>query len=56
MHFFIGANKLTRKDGSLEGFFPNEDSYCVTSLVAIDLLCTIDLIGNQCNSLIKKNG
>lgn len=41
---FAGAKKLTRKDGSLEEAFPNEGSYCVTALVAFDLLCTIDLM------------
>lgn len=41
---FIGAAQLTRKDGSLEEAFPNEGSYCVTALVAFDLLCTLDLL------------
>ena len=41
---FLGAKKLTRKDGSLEEAFPNEGSYCVTALVAFDLLVTIDLL------------
>lgn len=41
---FAGAKRLTRKDGSLEEAFPNEGSYCVTALVAFDLLCTIDLL------------
>lgn len=41
---FDGAKRLTRDDGSLEEAFPNEGSYCVTALVAFDLLCTIDLL------------
>ena len=40
----MGVKKLTRKDGSLEEAFPNEGSYCVTALVAFDLLVTIDLL------------
>lgn len=42
--FFLGAKNLTQKDGSLEEAFPNEGSYCVTALVAFDLLVTIDLL------------
>ncbi|QWE00778.1 hypothetical protein FD967_01670 [Polynucleobacter sp. JS-Mosq-20-D10] len=41
---FLGAKKLTHVDGSLEEAFPNEGSYCVTALVAFDLLCTIELL------------
>lgn len=41
---FIAASKLTRKDGSLEEAFPNEGSFCVTALVAFDLLCALDLL------------
>ncbi|GAB2912788.1 hypothetical protein [Paralcaligenes ginsengisoli] len=44
---FSGAKALTRRDGSLEEAFPNEGSYCVTALVAFDLLCTIDLLNNE---------
>jgi len=39
---FSGAEVLTRSDGSLEEAFPNEGSYCVTALVAFDLLCALD--------------
>jgi hypothetical protein len=38
------AIRLTRHDGSLEEAFPHEGSYCVTALVAFDLLCTQDLL------------
>ena len=41
---FKGAEKLTRRDGSLEEAFPNEGSFCVTALVAFDLLCALDLM------------
>ncbi|MBX9780057.1 MAG: hypothetical protein K2X26_06905 [Chitinophagaceae bacterium] len=41
---FLATKTLQRKDGSLEEAFPNEGSYCVTALVAYDLLCTIDLL------------
>ncbi len=42
---FRGAKFSTRTDGSLEEAFPNEGSYCVTALVAFDLLQAIDLMG-----------
>lgn len=41
---FAAAAKLTRRDGSLEEAFPHEGSYCVTALVAFDLLCALDLL------------
>ncbi len=41
------AKLLLRKNGSLEEAFPNEGSYCVTALVAFDLLCTIDLLKTE---------
>ena len=41
---FAAAAKLTRNDGSLEEAFPNEGSYCVTALVAFDLLCALGLL------------
>jgi hypothetical protein len=44
---FHGAKKLARKDGSLEEAFPNEGSYCVTALVAFDLLVALDLLGKS---------
>ena len=48
----MGASYLTRDDGSLEEAFPYEGSYCVTSLVAFDLLCTIDLLKTEVDSKI----
>jgi hypothetical protein len=44
---FDGARRLTRRDGSLEEAFPNEGSYCVTALVAFDLLCALDLLAPE---------
>jgi hypothetical protein len=44
---FEAAGRLTRKDGSLEEAFPHEGSYCVTALVAFDLLCAIDLLNTE---------
>ncbi len=44
---FGAAKNLTRKDGSLEEAFPREGSYCVTALVAYDLLCAIELLEND---------
>lgn len=41
---FMAANSLRRRDGSLEEAFPNEGSYCVTALVAFDLLCALELL------------
>lgn len=44
---FDAAKKLARNDGSLEEAFPREGSYCVTALVAFDLLCALDLLGED---------
>ncbi len=41
---FRGAERLRRSDGSLEEAFPFEGSYCVTALVAFDLLCAVELL------------
>lgn len=41
---FSATAKLTRHDGSLEEAFPREGSFCVTGLVAFDLLCACDLL------------
>jgi hypothetical protein len=42
-----GARRLTRADGSLEEAFPYEGSFCVTALVASDLLAALDLMRPQ---------
>ena len=46
---FEGTRMITKKDGSMEEAFPNEGSYCVTALVAYDLLCTIELLNTKVN-------
>ena len=52
---FIGAERLTRKDGSLEEAFPHEGSFCVTALVAFDLLCALDLLHTEVGDAQGKN-
>lgn len=44
---FQASSRLVRNNGSLEEAFPNEGSYCVTALVAFDLLCAYDLLAND---------
>lgn len=44
---FVGTKFLTKNNGSLEEAFPNEGSYCVTALVAYDLLCAIDNLKDE---------
>lgn len=51
---YRGAEKLTRPDGSLEEAFPNEGSFCVTSLVAFDLLVACDLLSEQLDQPTKE--
>ena len=47
---FTGAAKLTRTDGSLEEAFPREGSFCVTALVAFDLLCALQNVQDEVDS------
>ncbi len=44
---FQGAGRLRRRNGSLEEAFPHESSFCVTALVAFDLLSAIELLGDR---------
>lgn len=44
---FLAALRLTRGDGSLEEAFPHEGSYCVTALVAYDLLAALELMAEE---------
>lgn len=44
---FTGTKTITRYNGSLEEACPFEGSYCVTALVAFDLLCAIELLHLQ---------
>lgn len=39
-----GARRITARDGSLVEAFPNEKSFCVTALVAFDILRSADLL------------
>lgn len=41
---FAAARTLTRKNGSLEEAMPYEGSFCVTALVAYDLLTAVELL------------
>jgi hypothetical protein len=43
---FEGARSVTRADGSCEEAFPYEGSYCVTALVAFDLINAITQLSN----------
>jgi hypothetical protein len=52
---FEAAKGLTRKDGSLEEAFPLEGSYCVTALVAFDLLCALDLLKEEITNVQSQN-
>ncbi len=36
------TKRITARDGSLVEAFPNEKSFCVTALVAFDILCAVD--------------
>jgi hypothetical protein len=42
---FAGAERLRRRNGSLEEAFPYESSFCVTALVAYDLLSAVENLG-----------
>lgn len=50
----IATKKITRKDGSLEEAFPFEGSYCVTALVAFDLLCALELLDDLLSDEIQE--
>ncbi len=38
------CGRITAKDGSVVESFPNEKSFCVTALIAFDILCAVDLL------------
>ncbi len=42
-----GANEATDRNGSLSEALPNEGSFCVTALVAADVLTALDLLGDR---------
>ncbi|MGZ9895132.1 hypothetical protein [Bordetella bronchiseptica] len=41
---FMAVNRIRRRNGSLEEAFPHESSFCVTALVAYDLLVAVRLL------------
>lgn len=51
---FFGTGQLMRSNGSLEEAFPNEGSFCVTALVAFDLLSAVELLDSVL-TVDKKN-
>jgi len=52
---FQAVKKITRSNGSLEEAFPYEGSYCVTALVAFDLVRTLDLLNSKISKEKIKN-
>ncbi len=44
---FDATGRMTRRNGSLEEAFPHESSFCVTSLVAYDLLTAVRLLADR---------
>lgn len=44
---FAATRRLCRRDGSLEEAFPYESSFCVTALVAFDLLSAVELLEDK---------
>jgi hypothetical protein len=46
--------RVSNKNHSLNEAFPNENSYCVTALVAFDVLFAIDLLKNQLSTEKKE--
>jgi hypothetical protein len=44
---FYAAGQMRRKNGSMEEAFPYESSFCVTALVAYDLLTAVELLSNK---------
>ena len=50
---FHGTKNLIRPDNSLEEAFPNEGSFCVTALVAFDLLSSVELLDSHLTPATK---
>lgn len=48
-------HKIIHKNGSLDEAFPYENSFCVTSLIAYDLLSTIEILENDLSEQQIKN-
>jgi len=52
---FLGADRLRRKNGSMEEAFPFESSFCVTALVAYDLLSAVELLDTKIDVETRRN-
>lgn len=46
--------KVIRSNGSVEEAYPQENSFCVTALVAFDILCAVDLLSERLKDSIKQ--
>ena len=44
-----GVRAITRRNGSLDEILPLESSYCVTALVAFEMLCALDTLQERLN-------
>jgi len=49
-----GLKNITSKNGSLDEALPNESSFCVTALVASDILAARNILSNHLSSKQKK--
>ncbi|PCJ69283.1 MAG: hypothetical protein COA62_11725 [Rhodobiaceae bacterium] len=49
-----GTSNILRKDGSLEEALPFEKSFCVTALIAFDLLAADELLQNHLTPTVRK--
>jgi hypothetical protein len=50
----LAVKKITRKNGSLDEILPLESSYCVTALVAFDVLCAMRMLRHHLGSDQRK--
>jgi len=48
------VEKIRSKKGAMQEVYPNENSFCVTGLVAFDILATIGHLGDKINKNQKK--
>jgi len=52
---FTGARAITAPDGSLCEAFPREASFCVSAMVAAELLTAIELLGDRISPASRKD-
>lgn len=50
----LAVNRIKDKSNSVVEAYPNEQSFCVTALVAFDILSTIDILGDKITDKKKK--